>query len=161
MRFVPEGLLDPGDVEAQHAQIAKLQDEALSGLDKDSYGIAHRYETVPYLALSVSPGALDRLAGSEAVASVQEDRLDTADLTTSVPQVEANEAQQFGFVGAGQTVAIIDSGVDGSHPMLAGKVVDEAAASRFARSSWPGRAATAATTTSGGSGRAPALRARP
>jgi subtilisin len=126
MVFVPEGLLDEGAVERQHKEIAALQEAVLEGLDKEEFGLSHRYETVPYLALSVSPAALERLSAAEAVASIVEDGLEAADLGTSVPQVGGNEAHLFNFFGQNQTVAIIDSGVDNNHPMLAGRVVREA-----------------------------------
>lgn len=44
-------------------------------------------------------------------------------LATSVPQVGAPSAWQSGFTGAGVTVGVLDSGVDGNHPELAGKLV--------------------------------------
>jgi subtilisin family serine protease len=126
MRFVPEGLLDDGAVDAQRKEIASLQDAVLDRLEPKSFGLAHRYETAPYLALSASPETLGALTRSEFVASIEEDKLAAPDLATSVPQIEANEARQWNFDGAGKAVAIVDSGVDGNHPMLAGRVVAEA-----------------------------------
>ena len=44
----------------------------------------------------------------------------------SVDTIELPDAQDdFGADGDGVTVAILDSGVDGTHPALFGKVVDE------------------------------------
>ena len=47
-------------------------------------------------------------------------------LARSVPLIEADKAWARGFTGAGSTVAILDTGVAKTHPMLAGKVVAEA-----------------------------------
>jgi subtilisin family serine protease len=136
MRFVPEGLLDGDAADAQRKEIASLQEQALERLDPDSYNVQYRYESIPYLAVGASPAALEALGSSEAVASVVEDGLLHPDLTTSVPQVEANEVQQFGFRGTGQTVAIIDTGVDGTHSMLSGRVVAEACFARRGGLPW-------------------------
>jgi subtilisin family serine protease len=45
-------------------------------------------------------------------------------LDHSVPQIGAPAAWARGFTGAGVTVAVIDGGIDASHPDLAGKVVE-------------------------------------
>ncbi|MCO1581749.1 S8 family serine peptidase [Crossiella sp. SN42] len=43
-------------------------------------------------------------------------------LDTSVPQVGAPAAWQAGFTGKGVTVAVLDTGIDDTHPDVAGKV---------------------------------------
>ncbi|GAB1508809.1 S8 family serine peptidase [Actinophytocola sp. KF-1] len=46
-----------------------------------------------------------------------------ASLDRSVPQIGAPEAWAAGHTGAGATVAVLDSGIDGTHPDLSGAVV--------------------------------------
>ena len=47
-----------------------------------------------------------------------------AALDTSVAQVGAPEAWDLGFDGTGTTVAVLDTGIDESHPDLAGRIAD-------------------------------------
>ena len=48
------------------------------------------------------------------------------DLADSVPQIGAPQAWAAGFTGAGVDVAVLDTGIDTTHPDLQGKVVAEA-----------------------------------
>ena len=58
--------------------------------------------------------------------SIEEDTPSEPNLAQSGPLIGASAAWADSLSSAGQTVAILDSGVDGSHPFLSGKVVSEA-----------------------------------
>ena len=126
--FAAEGLLrDAVAVELQRGDIADVGARVVSGLSGTRHRVIHHYETVPFLALELGPDALillSQLAG--VVSAVHADEELRASLAESVPLVRANAAQAVGFGGAGKMVAVIDSGVDKSHPFLAGRVVEEA-----------------------------------
>ena len=47
-------------------------------------------------------------------------------LAYSVPHIGGTTAWNSGYSGAGQAVAVLDTGVEKNHPLLAGKVVSEA-----------------------------------
>ncbi|ONK11296.1 S8 family serine peptidase [Streptomyces sp. MP131-18] len=65
-----------------------------------------------------------RAAGNDGVAGIALDAVRQALLDTSVPQVGAPAAWEAGFDGTGTRIAILDTGIDTSHPDLAdGKVV--------------------------------------
>jgi subtilisin family serine protease len=66
------------------------------------------------------------------VSAVQEDRLLRPVLRQSVPLIQADQAWAAGFDGSGWAIAMLDTGVDASHPMLAGKVVSQACFSQNA-----------------------------
>src|SRR5690606_14140211 len=87
---------------------------------------ARAFSTIPYVALEVSPGALDRLEGSGSIVAVEEDRLERPLLPESAPLVGADAAWELGSEGDGWTVAVLDTGIDATQPFLAGKVVGEA-----------------------------------
>jgi subtilisin family serine protease len=129
--FVPEALLDVASAAGQQQGIRGLQAAVLSYLATHAHRVHHLYETIPLLALEVGPDALRVLEALPwLVARVDEDALAAPALNESGPLVEAVLAWAAGFEGTGAVVAVLDTGVDGAHPFLAGKVVEEACFSR-------------------------------
>ena len=111
------------------------------------------FDTVSFLALNADAAALRRLLAAPGVTSVQEDVPVPPTLLQSVPLIKADQAAALGFPGTGQVVAVLDSGVDKAHPMLAGKVVSEACYSSTvagqSKSLCPGGAAASTAANSG------------
>jgi minor extracellular serine protease Vpr len=85
--------------------------------------------TLDALAVTVPEDQRDRLADLPGVAAVHPDRRVRASLAVSVPLVGAPQVweQRDGsgrpVTGAGVDIAVIDTGVDGTHPALGGAVV--------------------------------------
>jgi subtilisin len=121
----PEGRLPGSAIAARRAWIAAAQGQALGRLRGLSHRVLHQFRTVPYLALEVDSRSLTELEASATVRRVFEDRLLKPSLAESVPQIGADLAWDEGFDGTGTVVAVIDSGVDNTHPFLANKVVAE------------------------------------
>jgi subtilisin family serine protease len=125
--FTLEGQLrNPFSIWTQKLRIGRVQDAVLTRLARFQFRATHRYEHVPFIALEVTAPALAELMSDEDVQSIQEDVPVPATLAQSVPLIGANQVWAAGFDGAGQTIAILDTGVDKSHPFLQGKVVSEA-----------------------------------
>lgn len=86
----------------------------------------HTFRTVPLVAMEVDEDALRALAGLEVVDGVWEDVLMKPALADSTPLIGTPAQWAAGYTGAGQTIAILDTGVAASHPFLRGRVLEEA-----------------------------------
>ncbi|HYB44866.1 MAG TPA: S8 family serine peptidase, partial [Candidatus Methylomirabilis sp.] len=126
--LVPEGaLLSPAAVLTQRGDIATSRAQILARLSATHHRLGRAYQTVPLLAMSIGPDALAQLeASGQLVNRVMLDELRAPTLPQSVPLVQGDQVWAAGFDGTGMTVAILDTGVDSTHPFLAGKVVQEA-----------------------------------
>ena len=125
--FKPEGrLAGQRAVVEQRGQIQSLQAAVLDRVKGYDAASVKRFKFIPYMALQVDSTALKSLASSSLVASIEEDVPVPPSLDASVPAIHADEAWAAGYTGAGQAVAILDTGVDSSHPFLSGRVVSEA-----------------------------------
>ena len=125
--FQAEGRLSNSQaVQSQRASIYQAQAQLLSGFAAQDATTLAAYRFIPYMALEVNEAALRRLFASPLVTSVGEDLLMRPALAESVPLIHADDAWSVGYDGSGQTAVILDTGVDASHPFLAGRIVAEA-----------------------------------
>lgn len=83
-------------------------------------------ETLPYLVAEVTPDQLRAMEANPRFDEVMEDRISFLMLAESGPLVGAPTVWTAGGRGAGQAVAILDTGVDAAHPFLSGRVTAEA-----------------------------------
>ncbi|HKR13946.1 MAG TPA: S8 family serine peptidase, partial [Pyrinomonadaceae bacterium] len=125
--FRPEGLLPNAQlVEFQREGIAQAQDSLIFQLLSFNARSITRFTFIPFIAMELDAAGLAFLKNSPEVTSIEEDLPRPMTLAQSVPLIGGNAAWASGFTGAGQTVAILDSGVEKTHSFLAGKVVSEA-----------------------------------
>ena len=126
--FAPEGHLDVASVAQQRSEIATAHEVVLNTVPSLRQKPDHlkRFQTIPFMAMEVTPAELEELAKLPEVTSIEEDRLALPNLAESVPLIGGTTAWANGYTGNGWTVAILDTGVDKTHPFLSGKVVSEA-----------------------------------
>jgi alpha-tubulin suppressor-like RCC1 family protein/chitodextrinase len=126
--FAPEGKLSAANVKQQRNEISKKHAAILGKYPslKNRPGKARQFSTIPFMAVEVDATELESLVGDAEITSIQEDQLMSPTLAQSVPLIGGTTAWSNGYTGAGQTVAIVDTGVDKLHPFLSGKVISEA-----------------------------------
>jgi subtilisin family serine protease len=125
---VPESFFaDAASRMAHRLNIARGQSAVRTALAGTRHRIVREYSSIPYLAISASPGALRALdAMRGVVVGVHEDVLLEPSLQQSVPLIRADQAALGGFDGTGTVIAILDTGVFTEHPFFRGRVVHEA-----------------------------------
>lgn len=129
-----ESSLSPAAAAAQTEALSRAQ----SGLVERVLGGNRRgvktFDVVPYVAMTVSPEQLARLLADPTVTAVQEDALAAPMLAESVPLIRADRVWSSGSDGRKQIIAILDTGVEKTHPAIgAAKVVSEACYSTTSR----------------------------
>jgi subtilisin family serine protease len=123
---LPEAWLGAGEILAQRDAILLAQFDLFTELLGNDVELTQVYETIPYMALDVSQAGLVALAQSPLVQVINGDAFAAPDLAESAPLVGATQAWSNGVDGRGSAIAVLDTGIDASHPFLAGKVVAEA-----------------------------------
>ncbi len=123
--WIPEGYLSAAAVKDQRAAI-----EAAAAKFAEKYSDKkldlRTFTPLRFVGITADVDLLQRLDLDDAITSIEFDSVGSPGLRQSAPLVNAPTAWTAGYTGAGQTVAIIDSGVDKTHPFLSGKVVSEA-----------------------------------
>jgi subtilisin len=125
--YQPEGRLGNAQaIQTQRNAISQAQNALLNQMTHLNVQAIKKFAFIPHLVVEADAAALVALAFNPNVTSIEEDQPRRPSLMVSVPLIGAPSAWAKGYTGAGQVVAILDTGIDKTHPFLSGKVVSEA-----------------------------------
>jgi subtilisin len=102
-----------------------LEVDGLSGA-ASTVEVKKQFKTIPYLVMEVNPAILSKIEENSQVADVAVDEIHPPTLSDSTVLIGADDVWEQGYTGSGQVVAVLDTGVDKTHPALRGKIVKEA-----------------------------------
>ena len=111
----------------RRAAIAARQERVLHRINRQgSDDRVRRFRHLPLMALEVDESELEALAASADVIAIEEDRILRTTLGVSAVNIGAMQTWSTGYSGAGQFIAILDTGVDTAHDFFRGKDIIEA-----------------------------------
>ncbi|MEO8602687.1 MAG: S8 family serine peptidase [bacterium] len=108
------------------ASMGRSRAALLAELDGSGLVVEHVYTTVAGFSGRATSAALAQLAARADVARVDLDPIGTVASDHSIAHIRADRVQARDISGVGVTIAVIDSGIDASHPDLAGALEAEA-----------------------------------
>ena len=109
------------EIEAEIGPQQAAVESRLQGLGATRIG---RYNGINMLTAEVPSGALAALEADSAIARVWPVEKLQALIVNSVPAIGAPTFWTNGYTGAGESVAVLDSGVRTNHPAFAGKTIN-------------------------------------
>ena len=125
-RSVSASVSSLNEAQARSPLISRVQQSLLTRMGSYNLSSVRRFKYMPHVAMEVDGAALEALASDPEVVTLEEDIRVEPSLETSTALVGAPNAWSQGYSGAGQAVAILDTGVDGEHSFLKDRVVSEA-----------------------------------
>lgn len=123
----PEHTLPQAEADRQLQALQSVQTAvAMRTLGRASGDDIVPFTFIPYIAMFVNAEQVARLLADPQVVSVQEDVPQPPLDKDSIPLIHADDIWAKSADGNGYKIAILDTGVAKTHPVLSGKVVSEA-----------------------------------
>lgn len=121
-----EGKLSAIATAEQRQKIHSSQTALLKKLSKFKPDKIRQFRYLPFISLELDAAGLTAVMSDPGIAAIYEDQLSRPTLADSTSIIGSTAIAASGFRGQGQTIAILDTGVDKTHSFLSGKVVHEA-----------------------------------
>jgi hypothetical protein len=83
------------------------------------------FSITPAFVLNATAAEIESLATDPRVTTIERDQVSKPVLLQSLPLIGMSVAYQYGATGAGQAVAVLDTGAESGHSFLAGKLIAE------------------------------------
>ncbi len=109
----------PVSVNALQSEIATRQNQVLSTLNAQEFTLRHKLANIAVFSGQITQAGLDKLLSNPLVAHIEPVRTVHPMLAQAIPLANALETRPI-YNGQGVSIAIIDSGVDYTHPRLGG-----------------------------------------
>ncbi|MBW2996158.1 right-handed parallel beta-helix repeat-containing protein, partial [Candidatus Woesearchaeota archaeon] len=111
-------------------KVPPIQGKAVESFDDIDFELTHKYKTTNALSGYVTKSGLKKLEADPNVEAVFIDPVLEISLTESVPLIRADQAwlkeiNSNNIDGSGETICIIDTGIDSAHPDFSGKILDQ------------------------------------
>ena len=100
-------------------------DEIADLIKKEGGVITGKHRIGDVITANIPANKINEIAKTRSVKRISPNRVYRALLKDSVPQINAPVMWGKGYNGSGIKVAILDTGIDSTHPMLQGKVILE------------------------------------
>jgi len=114
-----------GDLIARRRLVAGQQARVLGRAGRSAVRVRRPLRLAGAFTASVTAAGLARLRADPEVAAVDPIAYGRAALADTVPLIRADAVHARDSVGSGVTVAVLDGGIDPTHPDLAGSIVAE------------------------------------
>jgi hypothetical protein len=115
----------PGIRVPQFDRISDIQQGVLKNLTDDDLSNVHRWKAISAFAAEMTSVGIEKLSEDPNVVSIELDLGGGGHDATSAAIIKADQVQAAGYTGKDVVTAILDTGVDSSHPDLAGAIIAE------------------------------------